>query len=233
MKYGIIELSSQTATFRNPEFQNFHKTLLLPPPTTIMGMIGAALGLSPKATQSFFDEDDFKMGIYATTNGKARDLWKYNDFKTGSIIIREILFKNQFIIVIGNADEAKIQKIIDAVLHPKYALTLGSSDSLVWVKNCAFANESTKGRNVEKCLLEGDIISEVFENAELSTEFSIYTTSEPIALDIPTKFEYKDDYGIRNVVERKTLSFVSKKMKLNVDKEGISYNGHFIPLFNL
>ena len=233
MTYGIIELASQTATFRNPEFQNFHKTLMLPPPTTIMGMVGAALGLSPKATQAFFDESNFKMGIYAHSNGKARDLWKYNDFKSGSIIIREILFENQFILVLGNSDDQKIEKIIDAVIHPKYALTLGSSDSLVWVKNCTMTNEITKDRNVEKCLLEGDIVSEVFENAELSTEFSIYTTSEPITMDIPIKFEYKDDYGIRSVVKRKTLSFISKRMKLNVDKEGILYNGHFIPLFNL
>ena len=56
MPHCIIELVTQTATFRNPEFQNFHKSFLLRLLTTLMGLAGAAMGLSPKSAQDFFKE---------------------------------------------------------------------------------------------------------------------------------------------------------------------------------
>ena len=94
MKYCIVEIVTQTATFRNPEFQNFHKTLPIPPPTTLVGIAGAAMGLSPKSAQLFFEESDFVMGSYCKNQGISTDLWKYNDFKERSIILKEILFHN-------------------------------------------------------------------------------------------------------------------------------------------
>ncbi|NJN33797.1 MAG: CRISPR-associated protein Cas5 [Saprospiraceae bacterium] len=54
MNCCLIQVQSQTATFRNPEFQNFHKSFALPPPTTIVGLAGAALGFDAKAAQDFF-----------------------------------------------------------------------------------------------------------------------------------------------------------------------------------
>jgi len=61
MEYFVLEIITNTATFRNPDFQNFHKTLNLPPPPTLIGFAGAALGLSPKATTTLsilaFTED--------------------------------------------------------------------------------------------------------------------------------------------------------------------------------
>lgn len=53
MLHCVIEIRSVTASFRNPEFQNFHKSFRLPPPTTLIGLAGAALGLSPKSAQDF------------------------------------------------------------------------------------------------------------------------------------------------------------------------------------
>jgi len=233
MNYCIIELKSQTASFRHPDFQNFHKTLFLPPPTTIIGLAGAALGLSPKGAQEYFDESNFQIGVHAKSLGKARDLWKYNDFKNGSIIIKEILYVNRFIIVFGNSDLEKIEDLKSAFLDPKYALSLGNSDSMVKLIDIRIESESILTDLVEDCLLEGDIIAEVFDNADTNSEFSIYTTSDPIAIDLPTRFEYKSDYGMRNVVSRKTLSFITNQMKLNVEKTGVMYKDTFIPVFQI
>ena len=101
MKNFIIEIQCQTASFRNPDFQNFHKSLELPPPTTIIGLAGAALGYSPLRAQEFFDESKFEIGIYGTYLGKCKDTWKYNkgirDMRLydpgldGSIIQKEFL----------------------------------------------------------------------------------------------------------------------------------------------
>ncbi|MEN0048027.1 MAG: CRISPR-associated protein Cas5 [Bacteroidota bacterium] len=233
MKYCIVEIKTQTATFRNPEFQNFHKTLLLPPPTTLVGLAGAALGLSPKAAQDFFEEDIFEFGVYGKTQGIAKDLWKYDDFKDRSIILKEILMKNSFILIYGCKDEVKITRLCNAFKHPVYALTLGNSDSLAKVSSeIKITDQVVRRKEIEYCILEGDIVSEVLQHASLHPEFSIYTTSEPIALDIPTHFHYQDDYGVRTVVARKTLSFVGRPMTLNIDKRGIIHDDVFIPVFN-
>jgi len=141
MNYAIIKVKTQTSTFRDPDFQNFHKSLNLPPPTTIMGFVGAALGFSPKKSQDFFIENNFEIGISGKNKGKTIDLWKYNNFKQGgSIMQREILFYNEFHLIIGHNSLQLIEDIISAVKSPKYALTLGSSDSLAFVKNIIQTN---------------------------------------------------------------------------------------------
>lgn len=233
MKFCIVEIKTQTATFRNPEFQNFHKTLLLPPPTTMIGLAGAALGLSPKASQDFFDEDEFKIGVSGDSLGIAKDLWKYNDFKNGSIMLREIMFHNHFICVYGSDNLEKVNQIGEAFLSPVYALSMGSSDSLAKVLRVSYNSQTHFSKDIDKSIIEGDVVSEVLDKAAIDPVFSIYSTSEPIAIDVPTRFNYKDDYGIRNVIQRKTLSFITKPMQLNMDKEGISYNDFFIPVFDL
>jgi len=233
MKYCIVEIKSQTATFRNAEFQNFHKTLTLPPPTTLIGLAGAALGLSPKKAQDYFYEEKCQLGVYGKSGGLAKDLWKYNDFKTRSIILREILFKNHFFCAFGIESTEKITQLGEAFLNPKYALTMGNSDSLAKVVRVIYLNNTSICDLIENCIVEGDIISEVLDQAAIDPKFSIYQTSEPIAIDIPVRFSYNGDYGMRNVIKRKTLSFISKSMQLNLNKNGLAYDGHFIPLINL
>jgi CRISPR-associated protein Cas5t len=64
-------------------------------------------------------------------------------------------------------------------------------------------------------------------------EFSIYQTSEPIAYDLPIRFEYESDYGKRSVSSVSTFSFVGKEMTLNFEIGGFKFNNIFIPLFSI
>lgn len=233
MPYCIVEIATQTATFRNPEFQNFHKSFLLPPPTTLIGLAGASMGLSPKAAQDFFNEG-FTFGVYGTSKGYTKDLWKYNTFDgQGSIILKEILYDNYFILVYGHEDINKIETLCQSFEMPEYALTLGNNDSLAKILKVSVKEEIFDSLEMEHCLVDGNIIEDVVENAKNGLSFSIYSTSEPIAYDLPTRFFYESDYGFRRVIERKTLSFIGEKMKLNFPKKGIFYNDKFIPVFNL
>lgn len=234
MKYLVIELFSQTASFRNPEFQNFHKTLLLPPPTTVFGIAGAAMGLGPKATQDFFDEGNWSLGVYGNALGKGKDLWKYrtlNPQKPTSIIHREILFQNHFVFVFGGDDTEKLNRLYEAFLSPVYALTVGNSDSLAKIINVDWITDLVTSRTVANCLVEGDIVSAVMDKALEDPVFSIYATSDPIAYDLPTQFTYKKEYGMRSVSARKTLSMISEAMELNLDITGVRYKEIFIPTF--
>jgi len=236
MKYCIVEIITQTATFRNPEFQNFHKTLYLPPPSTIVGLTGAALGLSNKQSYEFFQSNKIRIGVYGESNGITKDLWKYKKSKgERSIINKEILFKNEFFILFVSEDDKIIDQIENSFKYPIYALTMGNSDSLAFIKKIHIGNidKFNESLKLEYCLAEGDIIKECLNNVQNGLEFSIYNTSDPIVYDLPVLFNFESDYGVRSISKRKTFSFVGKEMNLNTSKQGIIYKNVFIPILNL
>lgn len=238
MNYCIVELRTMTATFRNPEFQNFHKTLHLPPPTTLIGLVGAAMGKSPRAIQTYFEQNNWQIGISGTSEGYTKDLWKYrtldsNPEKVSSIVLREILFGNHWVAVFGCDQVEKVEEISTAFMQPVYALTMGSSDSLAKVISVEIITESVETHEVNHCLVMGNVLSKVKDHLADGGEFSIYSNSEPIAYDLPIKFQYESDYGVRKVIRRKTISFIGESMRLNYPVTCINYHGHFIPVFPL
>lgn len=233
MKFLTVKIRSQTASFRDPDFQNFHKSLILPPPTTVIGFFGAALGLSAKGAQKYFEKEEFFFGVSGRPSGVTKDLWKYNNFKGRGIIQREILFKNVFYITVGCKKEETLLSIQDAVENPYYALTMGNNDSLAFVESIIITKDVVESNRISHCIVDGDIIAEVLNKASDSQEFSIYSTSDPIASNLPVKFEYKGDYDVRKVIERKTFSIIGEAMELNIQKSGIVVETNFIPIFDL
>lgn len=242
MNNVVIEIASQTASFRNPNFQNFHKTLELPPPTTIVGMAGAALGFSPLKAQEFFADNSIKMGVYGNFRGKCKDTWKYSKrtknmwlYRTeydGSIIQKEFLIHNKILISFSGEDSI-IEMIGKAFLDPKFALTLGNSDSLAKIIHVDFNVIEAASDVIENAIIEGNVIDDVLRLAPTKPEFTIYQTSEPIAYDLPVCFHYESDYGKRTVSRVKTYSLVGKKMKLNYSIRGLKYGELFIPIISL
>ena len=233
MDYLVLKVKTQTSTFRIPEFQNFHKSFFLPPPTTLMGFAGAALRFTPRDAQAFFLENRISLGIYGESAGSAHDLWKINTFDgKGSVIKREILFFNTFYVLYAAPEQRIIAKLEQAFHYPGFAMTLGASDSLAKIKIIPQWS-SVQQNEVEHCLLEGDIIKEVMDNIDNGSQFSIYSSSDPMVYDLPVKFHYEGDFGPRKVTARKQYSFVGPKMVLNVKKSGILVEDHFVPLVNI
>lgn len=236
LKYLVVEVTCQSCSFRNPEFQNFHKTFELPPPTTVIGLGGAALGLSPKQTQDFFEEG-FEFGIYGSHKGKANDLWKYRKLKSGAfisdILTREVLFENHYNLVYGTSHTEKINKLMSAFENPKYALTLGNSDSLAKIVSLQFIDKTIECDELENCVVAGNLMKEVLDNTE-KLEFSLRDGVDPISYDVPVEFEYERDYGVRKVLSRKEFSFIGPKLYVKgLKKKGIQYKNHQIPIFEL
>ncbi len=248
-----VEIITQTASFRNPEFQNFHKTLDLPPPTTVIGLAGAALGLSPKMAQEFFEETPFYLGIAGNFRGRVTDTWKYskmtskmhlyypgmkytagkNKEECSSIIQREHLVHNQFFLFFGSEHESKLNELKAAFLNPVFALTMGNSDALAMVKSVENDIEISENDQVKNCIVPGDVVGEVIRNASNRLTFSIYHTSEPITFDLPVRFEYASDYGKRTVSDISTFSFIGAEMQLNYKVKGVSFKDAFIPVFSI
>lgn len=243
MKNLVIEIFSQTASFRNPSFQNFHKSLDLPPPTTVIGLTGAALGLSPLQAQEFFHKNEINIGVYGLYAGKCNDTWKYNRrtkemwlYKSeldGSIIQKEYLINARFLIAFSSDNSKIISMLNEAFQNPVYALTMGNSDSLACIKSSVTDLPEVMEQEVENCILEGDVVDNVLSYASEKPEFSIYYTSEHFVYDLPTRFNYVSDYGKRTIAQTATFSMIRNKMKLNYLIECLNYRGILIPLIKV
>ncbi len=239
MNYCLIEVHTQTATFRNPEFQNFHKSFALPPPTTIVGLAGAALGLEAKEAQAFFEGKGFQIGVKGTSEGKANDLWKYRTLnsdpaKATSVLTREILYKNTFWIAFANENADVIEQLRTAFETPQYAPVLGSSDSLAKIK--VLSNEVFSAANsteLSHCLVAGNVVEDALDAALSNKPFNFYLQyHDSMFYDLPTRFYYEQS-GIRRVIERKPFTFIGSRMQLPMPIIGLTFQNHFIPLFSI
>ena len=235
MLHCIIEIRSATASFRNPEFQNFHKSFHLPPPTTLIGLAGAALGLSPMAAQNFFNSNSVRAGITGKANGMSRDLWKYNTLPGSSVITREIYFDTHYWTAFGCQESKIIHQLKNAFENPVYALTMGTSDSLAKVVEVKIIEQESENNELENTLVEGDIIEMMFNQALQGGEFSFgLNDTDPIAYQLPVRFNYDSDYGKRKVSDRKLFSFIGPKVKITGEVFlGVHMDTLFIPTFPL
>ena len=236
MKYLVVEVACQSCSFRNPDFQNFHKTYDLPPPTTLIGMAGAALGISPKAAQEFFAEES-EFGVSGSYRGKCNDLWKYRKLKgkefITDILTREIMFEGNYVLVFGNENTDKIDQLKEAFEQPVYALTLGNSDGLAKIVATNIVNETIICEKLENCIVEGNLLQEVLTQSSC-LEFALHDGTDPISYEVPVQFSYESDYGVRRVVRRKELSFVGPSLFVKgLARKGIQCKNHQIPLFTL
>ena len=234
--FCAVELRAQTASFRNPDFQNFQKTFPLPPPTTLIGLAGAALGLSPRAAQAFFEEKPFRAGVRGQAQGLARDLWKYRTLPGRSVITRELYMHGHYQLLFGSTDHAAVRQLEATFQAPSQALTLGPSDSLVKVVRTELLAGETDAHQCANALLEGDLLADILAQAQWGGSFSLTVRdSDPMTYQLPTRFQYKSDYGVRAVVSRRLFSFVGAGgiTLPNRALPGVQWGEWFIPTFAL
>lgn len=133
-----IKAYSETASFRLPETHTFQKTLPLPPLTSIIGLLGAAMGLSYAESSKFYYSNHLKVGVIGTSQSRVNDLWKYQKIKSketvSAVLTREILFGLDLELFIAAESEEIVNDIKEAVLDPCYALTAGCSDDLLKIR---------------------------------------------------------------------------------------------------
>jgi CRISPR-associated protein Cas5t len=250
MGYLLITLRSRLASFRDPETQNYHRTLPLPPPSTCIGLAGAALGLAGPAAQEFFREGEWKLGVGGTSGGAFRDLWKYDDFRAGSIIWREYLYDNVFQLVFGHADEDQLRKLEAAFRRPVYALTCGNSDNVClidWrqsgVQEGADAGAEKFGKDIAPatppsvtygpCYLPGDRLSQALAEIPPEADLRIITGSGPTALELPVRYTFLKG-GERMTRERRRLTYVKHlTLPQTYALDAFTHQGTALPLFPL
>jgi len=141
MKSLAVRVRAPVASFRRPLDHTYQRTLPLPPPTTLIGLAGAALGISTH--QLWSDASPLKkMRVQVLAQNipaRATDLWTLLKIKSGKMerspYLRELLFNAEFTLLY-QADESLLQTLEQAFREPVYPLSLGREDELIQVEGC-------------------------------------------------------------------------------------------------
>jgi CRISPR-associated protein Cas5t len=187
-------------------------------------MRGAALGFNLEAAHKYVEQNKIFVGIYGKHKGMMKDLWNYRkltgkekkytneDIKNRrqySILIREYLCYNDFLIYLASEKLETLEEIRKAILSPVYALTAGNSDDLL--KICTISEILTlnaeKLTKFEYTIIPGDVSKSYKPDIDFNTIPITTTIYTPQVFLLPTRFEFKGDE--RRVIERKSFTFVS------------------------
>jgi CRISPR/Cas system-associated protein Cas5 (RAMP superfamily) len=201
--------------------------LPLPPKTTVAGMIGSALGISPKEiNDEWLKKDRFKMGIAGKSNGKANDLWQIRKYETKQIaaynkgtetapyktavIVRELLYSSDYLIYLSFANKDDNNRILEKLNHPEWALSLGREDELIRI---------TEVKNIEINEREDIAYSNTILPFDINTDgytITLNGLSEGNILDeapkivrLPVTFSHKTNSEVREADSFQLFSFIS------------------------
>lgn len=235
----MLKLYAKTASFRDPGAQLYHDTVPLPPPSTIVGIAGAALGLSFEDALSFFKENKIKVGCTGKSGGKGRDLWNYIKIKskdfTHAIILRNFLYDIAVNIFYACEENEVILKLYNAFSDPVYALTLGNSDELA--KVCClniFENIKIEQRNVLKnTWAPGDLSKKLKIDWDTVKKSKVNITLEPLVVkNLPCDFE-TDNKGVRKATKYKDITFIGENHLLQTETDTFLFADQCVPMLEI
>lgn len=156
-----FDVTADLAHFRDIFTQSFFKTLLAPPRTTVLGMLGASLGYNEADTINRLSSVYVGVNILSV-NGYAKDIMmainqKKADAGGRTPVMRTLLVKPLYRIFIGSEDERFIEEIREGLLAPTYPLYLGISDCLAYIKDISKVSRvNAKNSNRFSCIVPYD-----------------------------------------------------------------------------
>lgn len=127
-----------------PEDVRYHRTFQLPPRTTLLGFVGAALGLDETGLYIEWNggpslSDRLQMAAKLNgIGGNVQDHWTIVKIVDGkkplrAIQVREQLFRPSYVIYFASAERELVRNIEERINDPCYPLSLGRDDELVRV----------------------------------------------------------------------------------------------------
>ena len=214
-------------SFRQPDFHTYHKTLPLPPKTTVAGLIGSALGMSPeKVNDEWLQNNRFCMGVVGKSNGKASDLWQIRKYKGDhikryekgneltpyftAVIVRELLYASEFVLYLNFENDDDFTLVFDKIQNPEWALSLGREDELILVREVKQVELDEKP-NLYFCktIIPADITSTAYDIDITAQNISKNLMNEaPTVLKLPVTFVYDENNNSREASEFQTFTFV-------------------------
>lgn len=135
MKAIKLNVTGLINSFRVMDFHTYQKTHLFPPKTTIIGMIGSAMGIPPEEANELTTRLQLAV-VMKALGGEAKDLWKYLKYKSKpvpirAVLVRELLYKPRYSIYLKSADGTLLDQVVEKLHAPEWALSLGREDELI------------------------------------------------------------------------------------------------------
>lgn len=193
----MILVYADTASFRDPNTHLYQETLPAPSPTNIVGMAGAALGISFKESLKFFKDNKIGIGYSAKREGFGKDLWSYTKIKSGQvgtdILIREFFYGVKAEMFLACEDQAVTNQLHNAFKDPFYALTLGNSDELIKIISVEVLEEITfsEERHIKNTWIEGNHIRDFELDWDYIKSTPIkMTIKPPVVKTLPIDFQF-------------------------------------------
>ncbi|HOB44017.1 MAG TPA: CRISPR-associated protein Cas5 [Bacillota bacterium] len=232
-----------TASFRVPETHTFHQTLPLPPRPTMIGMMGAALGLDLESAHKFAEKNEILVSVWGDHRGSMRDLWNYRKVTIKeydeekiksrshySILIREYLYDCDFRFFFGSPSLDALEEVQQAMKSPVYALTAGNSDDLLKVTAVSEVSEIETAplKGFDHTILPGDVSTMCTPSVDFTKLPITVTVSSPQVFLLPTRFAFDGDQ--RAVLERQPFTFVRSPVNVSEPMEGYVIDNHAVIL---
>lgn len=213
-----VTVQAPVASFRRPLDHNYQRTLPMPSPTTLLGIAGAAFGLSDR--ELWAPESPIrglKVSVWMDRElGRTRDMWTVLKIKAGKIAerspyFRELLFFVRYTLVYGG-DEALLQQLVEAFRDPAYPLSLGREDELTLLEEVMLAEAEPGEPQFRGTVLPGDIreMPRVRPILHPGTHFE-----PPVVEKLPLTFRV-DARGIRHPESLVPLSFLPIGLEVEI-----------------
>lgn len=230
MPIVVAEAVAPVASWRPPEALTYHRTLPLPPYTALVGVLGAALGLELSEAYSFIGERGLRLGVGGWSEGRARDLWKYQKLEsiaegkeiTSDVLLREQWIDARLVFVVECADEATAETVRNVMMRPSYPLTAGTSDALLKVVAVRIDHEASQAsRRLAYSMIYGELPPKYKLAQALDTIPLSRVIHAPSVERLPTGFVF-DTVDPRSLEGRDLVTFVSDPIELDDDVDPVA-----------
>lgn len=190
----------------------------MPPPTTLLGIAGAALGLSDR---ELWAQDSplrrTKVAVWMDAEpGRTRDMWTLLKIKGGKMerspYMRELLFLVRYTLLYGG-DEAFLRQLEQSFRDPAYPLSLGREDELLLIEEVAVDTASEGEPCFRGTVLPGDI-----RQMRIRPVLRPGIRFEPAVVEtLPLSFVV-DAKRVRHPKYPATLSFLPLELEMEIEE---------------
>lgn len=237
MKGIIVSLYAMTASFRDPNTHLYQESILAPPPTTLVGIAGAALGLGFKDALTYFKEGSISVGCILKSQGKGKDLWNYSKIKgkevIKAILMRQFLYDIHADIFYACDDMRRIEELCNAFNNPRYALTLGNSDDLVKITKVELCDtiKSSEHKEIRDTWIDGNYINDFeLDWGKVKTLPIKSTIKPPIIKNLPVDFIFNPN-DERIATKFRKFTFLGDIHMLKKPISVYEFKDNYVPLF--
>ncbi len=243
MRVLYFEAIAETCSIRIPEAHTFQPTLPNPTPTNMIGLLGAAMGLSYKEAQEFVINNEIKFGINGSSSGFMRDFQKMILIKGNSYheepLYREVHCWSRFHLFYSSEKGEIFDQITKAFKNPVYPPVFGRSDDLLKIKKLSTINDAFVEKSFE--INNSVLLGNYKQNIKVSQEYideqlkngKYIEIVPPKVYSLPIFFKFANG-DTRIVNKRSDVMFVSTKTTFDITIDTVKISDDIkIPVIDL